>query len=58
MVTSAAGGEYRPHGLMDEDGTPERYWTCLECGSLVGPMTKHRDLHDAWHARIAALSGP
>ncbi len=28
-----------------------RFWTCLTCGALIGPMRKHRDLHDEWHDR-------
>ncbi|MDQ1441430.1 MAG: hypothetical protein QOG97_1658 [Acidimicrobiaceae bacterium] len=52
MVRSAAGREYRTQGLKDQQGKDQRDWTCLQCGSLVGPLVAHRDLHDAWHGRV------
>lgn len=50
MVTSDAGREYRIRNLMDDKGKATRYWTCEECGALVGPLRKYRDAHDKWHA--------
>jgi hypothetical protein len=37
--------------LQDDRGSSERFWTCLTCGTLVGPLKRHQELHDAWHAR-------
>lgn len=51
MATSAAGREYRLQDLMDGKGKEERYWTCLTCGAIVGPLRKHQELHDAWHTK-------
>lgn len=55
MVRSSAGRDYRSHTVVEEGGGSFSCWTCMECGSLVGPQRRHRDLHDSWHARIQSL---
>jgi hypothetical protein len=53
MVKSDAGREYVSETL-NEAHTRDSVWTCLECGCLVGPLRRHRDIHDQWHATIDA----
>jgi hypothetical protein len=53
MVKSDAGREYLSETL-NEAHTRDSVWTCLECGCLVGPLRRHRDIHDQWHATIDA----
>ena len=53
MAVSDSGRKYAVRDLPDEDGKSERFWTCSECGALVGPYTTNRDLHDRWHDRIS-----
>ena len=53
MALSDSGRKYAVRDLADEDGKSERFWTCSECGALVGPYTTNRDLHDRWHDRIS-----
>jgi hypothetical protein len=53
MVRAKSGREYRTQELRNEKNEVESYWTCLECGALVGPLVRHRDTHDAWHSRLA-----
>lgn len=51
---SMTNDQYRLRRLPDESGGTDSYWTCLQCGSLVGPMTTNRDLHSEWHAQLDA----
>lgn len=47
---------YRTRELKADDGSSERYWTCDECGALVGPLTSHKSKHTDFHDRIDRIA--
>jgi hypothetical protein len=51
MVMDAAGRYRRWQGPGQEGRDNKRYWICLDCGCLIGPVPAHREIHDAWHAK-------
>jgi hypothetical protein len=51
MVMDAAGRYRRWQGPGQEGRNNNRYWICLDCGCLIGPVPAHREIHDAWHAK-------
>lgn len=46
---------YKTIDLKDERGDDVRLWRCSDCWSVVGPLTRSKLEHTAWHDRIDAL---
>ena len=54
-MTPTTGREYRIQSIQVAPDKDLRFWTCEECGSVVGPLVRHREAHDAWHERVHRL---
>lgn len=42
---------YRSRDLLIAGGKTERFWSCSECGALVGPGSNAKNAHERFHSK-------